>query len=227
MSVSAISAFEFSRWFLAAFFVFVAAFYTLRICLTTRRTGRSPVCPGEAGSRSFTIHQVFRVFRAVILLVCLARVAWPDLDAWLLPIGPLWRPEIIIAGNLLLLSSFLAVLYVHTFMAGDWRSGIDESSDSPLITSGPFALSRNPMFILIQLAQLGLFLSLPSVFTLLCLIVGATALHAQVRLEERYLLARYGQAYRAYCQAVPRWLWPLPRRSTGQVSLPSSHRTSA
>ena len=216
MSMTAISAIEFSRWFLAAFFVFVAAFYTLRICLTTSRTGRSPVCPGRAGSRSFVIHQVFRIFRAAILLVCVARVVWPGIDAFLLPVAPLWRPEIVLAGNLLLLSSFLAVLYINAFMARDWRSGIDEDSGTPLITTGPFALSRNPMFILIQLAQLGLFLSLPSVFTLVCLVVGATALHAQVRLEERHLLARHGQAYRAYCQEVPRWLWPSPR---GELSI--------
>jgi protein-S-isoprenylcysteine O-methyltransferase Ste14 len=59
------------------------------------------------------------------------------------------------------------------------------------------------------------------------LVVGATALHAQVRLEERHLLARHGQAYRAYCREAPRWLWPSPRWLRRRATLPSDSRTSA
>lgn len=202
-----ISASEFSRWFLAAFFIVVAIFYTVRICLGSRPSGRSPVTPGPPGSRHFAVHTVFRLFRAAILVVCVLRVPWPELDAWLGPLEALWRPWLLITGNLLLLLSFSALLYVHFYMAENWRSGIDDQGTGPLITTGPFALSRNPMFTLVQLGQLGLFLSLPSVFTLICLIVGVGAIQVQVRLEEEHLAKRHGQAYRAYRARVPRWLW--------------------
>jgi protein-S-isoprenylcysteine O-methyltransferase Ste14 len=96
-------------------------------------------------------------------------------------------------------------------MAKGWRSGIDETDDHPLITSGPFAISRNPMFVLIQLGQLGLFLSLPSVFTLVCLVVGILVIRSQVRLEEVELQRRHGVAYVDYCRRVPRW-FALPTR---------------
>jgi protein-S-isoprenylcysteine O-methyltransferase Ste14 len=62
------------------------------------------------------------------------------------------------------------------------------------------------MFLLIQLAQFGFFLSLPSVFTLVCLVVGMAAIHAQARLEERHLAAHHGEAYRRYRETTPRWL---------------------
>lgn len=91
-------------------------------------------------------------------------------------------------------------------MADDWRSGIDEVRPGRLITEGPFAWSRNPIALLVQTAQLGLFLSLPSVFTLVCLVVGVWVMQSQVRLEEADLERRLGDAYRAYKARTPRWL---------------------
>lgn len=203
----------FSRWFLAAFFVTVATFYTLRILFELRQTGSSPVSLGRRGSRHRLHQNVFRVFRVAILLVCVARAFWPAIDPLLVPFPFLEHPAILLSGNLLLLLSFAGVLYVDRYMAGNWRSGIDEARKVPLIASGPFALSRNPVFLLVQLGQLGLFLALPSLFTLVCLVVGIVVIQAQVRLEEAHLQARHGAAFTAYRARVPRWLKPAHGRS--------------
>jgi len=200
------SAVEFSRWFLAGFFLVVAVFYTVRILVARARAGRSPVAMGRPGTRHYLNYLLFRIFRIAILLVCVARAIEPDVDPWLVPIRPLWQPWLIIAGNTMLAVSFLAVLYVQAHMADDWRSGIDEVRPGRLITEGPFAWSRNPMALLVQTGQLGLFLSLPSVFTLVCLVVGVWVIQSQVRLEEADLERRLGDAYRAYRARTPRWL---------------------
>jgi protein-S-isoprenylcysteine O-methyltransferase Ste14 len=208
-----VQAIEFSRWFLALFFTAVGLFYTLAILRKTRLAGRSPVTRGEPRSLHRLIHDTFAAFRAAILLVCIARVPFPTIDAWLLPIHWLWQPAVILGGNALMLVSFAAILVVHAAMAADWRSGIDvEKGPARLIETGAFAVTRNPTFVCIQAAQLGLFLSLPSVFTLICLIVGALAIHMQVRLEERWLEDRFGETWRRYASRVPRWLFPDSRR---------------
>lgn len=201
-----LNAVEFSRWFLAGFFVFVAAFYTVRILAARERTGTSPVTLGRPGTRHHLNHLLFRVFRAAILIVCIARAIEPGLDPYLLPIRPLWQPWIILGGNLLLAGGFAGVLCVHAYMGADWRSGISEADPGRLITTGPFARSRNPVALLVQIGQLGLFLSLPSVFTLVCLVIGVWAVRGQVRLEEADLERRHGDAYRAYETRTPRWL---------------------
>lgn len=157
-------------------------------------------------------HTIFRMFRFTILVVCVTRAFWPSLDRFLLPLPFLWQPALLVAGNVILLISFVAILYVHFYMAQDWRSGIDEADDHPLIMSGPFAISRNPMFVLIQFGQLGLFLSLPSVFTLVCLAVGIVVIRSQVRLEEVHLQRRHAEAYVDYCRRVPRWFALTTRR---------------
>jgi protein-S-isoprenylcysteine O-methyltransferase Ste14 len=200
-----LTAATFSRWFLAAYFVLVAVFYTSRILAISIRTGRSPVSAGDRWSRHWVHHTIFRIFRSTILVVCVTRAIWPSLDQFLLPLSFLWQPALLIAGNVALVFSFAAILYVHFYMAQEWRSGIDGANDRPLIMTGPFALSRNPMFVLIQLGQLGLFLSLPSIFTLVCLVVGVLVIRSQVRLEEAYLQSRHGEQYMDYCSRVPRW----------------------
>ena len=92
-------------------------------------------------------------------------------------------------------------------MRQDWRSGIDHDNSRALLTQGPFARSRNPMFLAIMLGQLGLFLALPSLFTLVCLLVGVAMVHAQAIKEEHALNELYGKEYQNYKAQVPRWLF--------------------
>lgn len=211
------SAETFSRWYLAIFFVAVAVFYTVTIMAKTRRTGRSPVTFGERGSRHWLVHTTFRVFRVVILVVCVARLPYPRIDAWLVPIEALWRAPILLTGNAMMFFAFVGLIWLHGDMGAQWRSGVDAGDHTSLVTSGAFARTRNPMFVLVQLAQLGFFLSLPSVFTLICLMVGVAAIQIQARIEERHLQALHGEAYVRYRERVPRWLGFGPsRRAQGR-----------
>ncbi len=205
------AAVEVSRWFLAMFFLLVAGFYTTAILAKKHRQGRSPVIRGAPGTVHRRVHDTFVAFRALILLVCVARVPWPGLDVLLVPITPLWIPAVILAGNGLMAASFATIVAIHRSMGPAWRSGIEPAGPARLITDGWFRVSRNPAFLFIQLAQFGLFLSLPTVFTLVCLIVGVAAIQAQVRLEEHHLQRHCGEVYRAYARRVPRWLG-MPHR---------------
>lgn len=201
-----LKAVEFTRWFLAIYFLVVATFYTVRILAEKARTGTSPVFSGTPGTVHFATHMTFRVFRAAILGVCCIRLAWPGFDAYLVPLPVLWHPAILLIGDAVLLASFTAVLYIHFYLGEDWRSGTRQGGEARLKTSGPYALTRNPMMLLVMAAQIGLFLALPSVFTLVCLAAGLWAVQAQVRVEEQMLEARYGAAYQAYANRTPRWL---------------------
>jgi protein-S-isoprenylcysteine O-methyltransferase Ste14 len=78
---------------------------------------------------------------------------------------------------------------------------------STLVTHGPFRLSRNPMYLGLSLVYLGVTLLVNSVWPLLLLpLVIAILQPTVIRLEERYLGARFGTAYDEYCRRVRRWL---------------------
>jgi protein-S-isoprenylcysteine O-methyltransferase Ste14 len=76
-----------------------------------------------------------------------------------------------------------------------------------LVTSGPFRYTRNPMYLGMTAAYVGLailvnqawpLLILPGVLVLLLLIV--------IRREERHLHAVFPDGYAVYCRRVRRWL---------------------
>jgi len=196
-----------SRHFLAVYFLFIAVHYASTAIGLNSRTSQSHIQYGEKGSATWWIRQVFNLFRGAILLICIARVFYP-IDTWLGIIEPLYTPWVLSIGMLTMLVSLGFVSYSHAYMRQDWRSGIDSDNSRALLTQGPFARSRNPMFLAIMLGQLGLFLTLPSLFTLVCLLVGVAMMRAQAVKEEHALSELYGNEYKSYKAQTPRWLKP-------------------
>lgn len=76
-----------------------------------------------------------------------------------------------------------------------------------LVTSGLFARSRNPGYIGQTLMYAGLAVAFRSTSAIAALApLLATINQAVIAREERYLLSRFGHAYRVYADRVPRWL---------------------
>ncbi len=76
-----------------------------------------------------------------------------------------------------------------------------------LVMTGPYRVTRNPIYIGFVLVYFGLSIVLTSVWILLLLLPVLVILQrGVVRREEAYLERRFGEAYRAYTKRVPRWL---------------------
>ena len=76
-----------------------------------------------------------------------------------------------------------------------------------LVEEGPFARSRNPLYLGLAVLDVAIALLVPSVWALCLLPVGVVALvWGAIRPEERYLRARFGPAYDDYAGRVRRWL---------------------
>ncbi|MGA9581670.1 MAG: methyltransferase [Allosphingosinicella sp.] len=109
-------------------------------------------------------------------------------------------------GWAILAVSLVWVVVAQAQMGASWRIGIDASAQPPLVRTGLFALSRNPIFLGMRFALLGLFLALPTGATLAILMLGEVLMQVQVRLEEGHLSQAVGQEYEAYRRATRRWL---------------------
>jgi hypothetical protein len=81
-----------------------------------------------------------------------------------------------------------------------------EVAPHTLVTTGPYAYTRNPMYLghLIFLAGLAVTLHSPRA----ALLAAAVAMwfDRRVRGDEARLLAQFGEAYAAYRRRVPRWV---------------------
>ena len=78
---------------------------------------------------------------------------------------------------------------------------------SHLATDGPYRFSRNPIYISHLAVVVGVALLISSPFTLLLTPLLAFGLQKlSVEPEERHLLAKFGEDYRAYMARTRRWL---------------------
>jgi len=117
-----------------------------------------------------------------------------------------WRVAI---GGLLMIGVLLPVIGSRSLM----RHGTNISPLAPttvLVTEGVFGWSRNPFYTGGTLAMLGLAFLFRIDWLLVLTIPSALLLHfGVVKPEEDYLSAKFGDTYRHYKAAVPRYLWPL------------------
>jgi len=78
-----------------------------------------------------------------------------------------------------------------------------------LVTGGIFRYLRNPMYVGATMLLAGFSIGFASDWTLVMTIVFVLVIHfGVVRREERYLEAKFGDAYRAYKAQTPRYGWP-------------------
>lgn len=112
-----------------------------------------------------------------------------------------------VIGNLLVAGGFLIVYLVfrvNTFTAGT----IEVAHEQTVVSTGPYAVVRHPMYSGALILLLGTPLALSSFWGLLALIPMAAALAARL-LDEEKLLAAELPGYREYCQKVRFHLVPF------------------
>jgi protein-S-isoprenylcysteine O-methyltransferase Ste14 len=80
------------------------------------------------------------------------------------------------------------------------------NTTTALVTDGVFRFSRNPIYVGMTSVYIGIAMCARSLPALVLLPVALALLdHAVVDPEERYLAHKFGDAYRVYSDAVPRW----------------------
>ncbi len=140
------------------------------------------------------------------------------LDA-LLPWRPAWwrSPAIHTAGGLLLGCGAVLAMTGIGALHRRRTTVIPFGQPARLVASGPFRISRNPIYLALTIGSAGAALLLARAWPLVLLPVPCAVMHRIViPFEERRLRATFGVAYDAYCRRVRRWVgWtaPPPRRS--------------
>ena len=112
-----------------------------------------------------------------------------------------------ILGVVLVVVGIVLTLSAQVTMGASWRGDVDPDARTELVTTGPFAVVRNPIFTGTAMTAIGLALMVPNVFAVAMLVAFATAWEIQVRLvEEPYLLRVHGDAYRRYAARTGRFV---------------------
>lgn len=92
-----------------------------------------------------------------------------------------------------------------------WAGGFQERKGKVLVTNGPYAFLRNPLYLGNFLIGIGIVLITRNTFLLLAFVIGFLWIYSKVvRREEEELLKKFGELYHRYLNAVPRF---FPRLS--------------
>lgn len=152
---------------------------------------------GERGARVRVLPPL--LFLGPFLLAWLAHRLWPGT----LP-GGVW---VRVAGAVLLLLGLALMGWAGLTLARHRTTVIPWEPVTALVTTGPFARTRNPIYLADVVAYLGGTLLLASWWPLVLLPVAVLAARVLViDREEAYLRERFGVSYETYADRVRRWV---------------------
>ncbi len=122
-------------------------------------------------------------------------------------------------GHLMVTVGACVAVVSQLHMGASWRIGAVEGELGPIIDTGPFAISRNPVFVGQALLFIGLFLVFPGVVQAILTLAVLLAIRMQVAIEEPTLLVSLGEPYRLYMGRVRRWIGARSNGNAGQLDL--------
>ncbi len=123
-----------------------------------------------------------------------------------------------------------AIRFWGVAIAGSETRTTETLAGKTLVTSGPFAYVRNPLYIGNMLMYVGFAImsnALSMLFPLFVLIFFLLQYNIIVSLEEEYLAGKFGVAYHLYCNDVQRFFPRMTKRVSIELPQPKFDFTVA
>lgn len=197
---------------LGLYVTYIVWAFGVRTVLQYRRTGSTGFhgVSGRPGTVEWWAGVLFGI--ALVLGLLAPAAQW---SALVTPVPVLDHTALQLIGTALVATGFAATVVAQLGMGASWRIGVDEGERTALVTTGTFALVRNPVFTAMISGATGLTLLAPNLVAIIGLVALITAVELQVRVvEEPYLLRAHGETYRAYTARVGRFLPAIGRLTT-------------
>ena len=144
-----------------------------------------------------------RLVRLIVMLTGIVLLAFQNLplsilDERFLPAGPFtsWAGVLCTAGGLGL------SVWARHHLGRNWSQAVTLKADHQLIVSGPYSIVRHPIYCGLLTALLGTAIALDKWRGLLAVLLVLGVLVYKLRLEERWMVAKFGATYEAYARRV-------------------------
>ncbi|RXM52868.1 beta-carotene 15,15'-monooxygenase [Chryseobacterium sp. CH25] len=198
---------DFIRFFIPFYFIlfFIVSFLGISISVA-RKIGKNPNVLPDDDSAYALVGWYFKLILIALFIYTILFLLFPETIKSAYEVSVLKSNAFQYIGIGLMTVSFIWVIVAQLHMKDSLRIGIDRDLKTKLITNGVFSFSRNPIFLGMVVSLIGFFLLLPTVISLIFLIVGSILIQIQIRLEEAHLLQQHGQIYQTYKKRVGRML---------------------
>jgi len=178
-------------WFYKGFFpvvwiVFVV-YWRLKAADTKANQRLEPAASG--------ILRVF-IFLIAIGLLSIPRIPLPWLYVQLWPQGywPFWL------GATLTVAGLLFAVWARVHLGRNWSSSVTIKQGHELITTGPYAVVRHPIYTGILAGFLGMAIAISQVRGFIVLVLILIAFWLKLRMEEQWMRSQFGETYATYAR---------------------------
>ena len=176
-------------WFYESFFpaVWILFFLYWQIkAANTKTTQRLE----PAASR---ILRVF-IFLIAIALLSTTRIPLPWLYLQLWPVGfwPFWL------GAAVTIPGLLFAVWAREHLGSNWSRSVTIKQDHELITTGPYAVVRHPIYTGILAGFLGMAIAISQVRGFIVFVLIFLVFWIKLRMEEQWMRSQFGETYATY-----------------------------
>jgi protein-S-isoprenylcysteine O-methyltransferase Ste14 len=176
-------------WFFQAFFpvVWIAFIVYWRIKAGNTKTTQRVEPPAPQILRALT-------FLIVIVLLSTTRIPLPWLYRQLWPSGLLS----FYIGAVVTVAGLLFAVWARRHIASNWSSSVTIKQGHELITSGPYALVRHPIYTGILTGFLGTAIALSQVRGVIGFVLIFLSFWSKLHKEEEWMRSQFGETYATY-----------------------------
>jgi protein-S-isoprenylcysteine O-methyltransferase Ste14 len=134
------------------------------------------------------------IFLIAIVLLSTTRVPLPWLYVQLWPVGfwPFWL------GAAVTIAGLLFAVWARVHLGRNWSRSVTIKQGHELITTGPYAVVRHPIYTGILIGFLGTAIALSQVRGIIVCALIFLVFWAKFRMEEQWMRSRFGETYTAY-----------------------------
>lgn len=176
------------RWIIAAIWLALIVFWAVSARYAKRNVGARPVW-GHIGLRLATVALVL-----IVLALPPVRRAFGALQAFQAQTAALG-----VTGVALCVAGAVLAVLARVHLGRNWGMPISRKENPELVTSGPYAYVRHPIYGGMMLAMLGTAIG-ASFFWVVPLVLFGGYFVFSARREEEIMLAQFPVQYRAYMQ---------------------------
>ena len=140
-----------------------------------------------------------RILRALTMLVAIVLLSttWIPLP-WLY--RPLWRAGFwpFWLGAALTVGGLLFAVWAREHLGRNWSRSVSIKEDHELITTGPYAVVRHPIYTGILAGFLGLAIAISEVRGFVVFVLIFLGFWAKFSMEEKWMRSQFGETYAQY-----------------------------
>lgn len=133
-----------------------------------------------------------------VLLLALPSMHFAGLDIRFVPFGP----TVFWLGAAITLAGLLFTVWARLHLGANWSATVTIKRDHELVSSGPYAYVRHPIYSGLLLAFVGSALGRGELRGLVAVLIAGLAFWHKLKIEERWLCQQFGEDYDAYRRRV-------------------------